>query len=89
MAGCTLSPGWRIVSPADSVLMTDGVIVDAQPHEHHSSRGDTGRAAIVVVCRSGGMADATVLNTVGLCPCGFESRLRHMGICRGFLLATA
>ncbi len=24
------------------------------------------------------MADATVLNTVGLCPCGFESRLRHM-----------
>jgi hypothetical protein len=23
------------------------------------------------------MADATVLNTVGLCPCGFESRLRH------------
>ena len=27
--------------------------------------------------RSGGMADATVLNTVGLCPCGFESRLRH------------
>ena len=29
------------------------------------------------------MADATVLNTVGLSPCGFESRLRHMGICRG------
>jgi hypothetical protein len=28
--------------------------------------------------RSGGMADATVLNTVGLCPCGFESHLRHM-----------
>jgi hypothetical protein len=25
------------------------------------------------------MADATVLNTVGLCPCGFESRLRHWG----------
>jgi hypothetical protein len=24
------------------------------------------------------MADATVLNTVGLCPCGFESRLRHV-----------
>jgi hypothetical protein len=23
------------------------------------------------------MADATVLNTVGQCPCGFESRLRH------------
>jgi hypothetical protein len=32
------------------------------------------------------MADATVLNTVGLRPCGFESRLRHMGICREFLL---
>lgn len=30
------------------------------------------------------MADATVLKTVGLCPCGFESRLRHVVICRGF-----
>jgi hypothetical protein len=29
--------------------------------------------------RSGGMADATVLNTVGPSPCGFESRLRHGG----------
>ena len=28
------------------------------------------------------MADATVLNTVGLSPCGFESRLRHRAICR-------
>ncbi len=24
------------------------------------------------------MADATVLNTVGFYPCGFESRLRHI-----------
>jgi hypothetical protein len=32
--------------------------------------------------RSGGMADATVLNTVGLCPCGFESHLRHVVIRR-------
>ena len=29
------------------------------------------------------MADATVLNTVGLRPCGFESRLRHTAALRG------
>lgn len=28
------------------------------------------------------MADATVLNTVGLCPCGFESRLRYLQDCQ-------
>lgn len=33
------------------------------------------------------MADATVLNTVGLCPCGFESRLRHLGDLQGCQLS--
>ena len=66
--------------PLGDILVTDSP--DCIGHTipaHHKSGILTGQGGINAHLIAAAGTRSEPLNTVGLCPCGFESRLRHEG----------